>query len=268
MTASRLASPYLSLALAVLSLALGCGDDGGTDPDGAVLCTDDSMCDDGIFCNGAELCRPDAPGGSPTGCVAGTAVCASGERCEEASETCLPSCEVETDSDRDGADAIACGGDDCDDGDPNRYPGNPETCDLAGRDEDCDPTTLGPDIDTDGYVSTQCCNTQTDGSLLCGDDCNDATSGVNPGQVEACNRIDDNCNGSVDEDVQQRFYPDCDGDDFGAPGSTPMLACAAPVGDPEGCDTAGAGWADANTDCDDTDPTINPGATEICDGVD
>src|SRR5262245_33664340 len=50
-----------------------------------------------------------------------------------------------TDADADGHRAMACGGDDCDDADPLRYPGRTEVCDDAGHDDDCDPATLGPD---------------------------------------------------------------------------------------------------------------------------
>ena len=77
------------------------------------------------------------------------------------------------DSDGDGHRAASCGGDDCDDTDPHAYPGNPETCDAAGHDEDCDPATLGPDADHDGLPATTCCDTQPGGALLCGTDCDD-----------------------------------------------------------------------------------------------
>src|SRR5262249_32807725 len=46
-----------------------------------------------------------------------------------------------------------------------------EVCDPAGTDEDRDPSTLGPDLDGDGAPGVACCNRQTDGSLLCGTDC-------------------------------------------------------------------------------------------------
>jgi len=63
------------------------------------------------------------------------------------------------DRDGDGHRAIECGGDDCDDDDPGRYPGRPEVCDAAGHDEDCDPRTAGfKDDDGDGFVDAECRN--------------------------------------------------------------------------------------------------------------
>ena len=37
-------------------------------------------------------------------------------------------------------------------------------------------------------------------------DCDDPDAGVNPGATELCNRIDDNCNRSVDEGFDQDNY--------------------------------------------------------------
>lgn len=72
------------------------------------------------------------------------------------------------DHDGDGIKAIECGGYDCDDSDPRRYPGRPEVCDLTGHDEDCDPCTVAQslhvsqvdgDRDSDGFIDTRCFNT-------------------------------------------------------------------------------------------------------------
>jgi len=47
------------------------------------------------------------------------------------------------DADGDGHSSIACGGDDCDDDDANRFPGNLEICDGDHHDEDCDTMSFG-----------------------------------------------------------------------------------------------------------------------------
>lgn len=65
---------------------------------------------------------------------------------------------------------------------------------------------------------------------------------VHPGAAEVVNGVDDNCNGLTDEPAGP--CPDDDGDLYGAPGSAFCSRLA--------------------TDCDDTDPAVNPGAYEIC----
>lgn len=72
---------------------------------------------------------------------------------------------------------------------------------------------------------------------------------------EVCNDRDDDCDGRVDEIVVVH-YADVDGDEAGDP-ETEMESCDVPVG-----------RVTNGTDCDDNDSGVNPGATEVCDGVD
>ncbi|MCA9614926.1 MAG: hypothetical protein KC586_19350, partial [Myxococcales bacterium] len=174
-----------------LALLLACGDDSdGMAGDASGECTRDAECDDGLFCNGTERCEG-GDASTSARCVAGEPPCTG--RCDESRERCL-GCDV-PDADGDGQAAIECGGTDCDDGDPNRFVGNVETCDSVGRDEDCDPTTFGEDLDRDGFVDDRCCNVQAGGELLCGTDCDDLRDSVSPSSVDACNDRDDDCDG-------------------------------------------------------------------------
>ena len=122
------------------------------------VCVSDAGCDDGLWCNGEESCRDGR-------CEAGRDVCLATQRCDEDALTCRAMCFDAAgnprvpDADGDGVDAIRCGGADCDDTDPNRFPGNTEVCDEEGHDEDCNPLTVGTrDFDGDGYVDAACIN--------------------------------------------------------------------------------------------------------------
>jgi hypothetical protein len=142
-------------------------------------CTSDYDCSDGVFCNGIERCN----GASPGYCVAGTPPCSAGQRCDEDRDICETSC-VDPDHDGDGHRAVRCGGDDCDDRDPNRYPGRQEVCDSEGHDEDCDPMTFGHrDHDGDGEDDIRCVNREANGTLHRGTDYDDNNAAVRVGSM-------------------------------------------------------------------------------------
>ena len=176
------------LVTVLLFLLGACGDDVASMPmaDGAAVCASADDCDDGLFCNGDEVCDPGSAFASAQGCRAGTPPCA--DSCDEVADACVEVCQ---DADGDGHPDVACGGDDCDDTDPDRYPGNAEICDDDGHDEDCDPTTLGGDPDGDGYVGISCCNGER-----CGTDCGPMDPAVRPDTVDPCGEGDQDCDGT------------------------------------------------------------------------
>jgi len=93
----------------------------------------------------------------------------------------------------------ACGGDDCDDEDDARSPGNAEICDRDDVDENCDLTTFGHrDADGDGWPDARCCN-RGDRRDQCGNDCDDELAGMHPTAVEACDSVDNDCDGAADD---------------------------------------------------------------------
>src|SRR5262245_30320812 len=54
------------------------------------------------------------------------------------------------------------------------------------------------DTDSDGYVTCQGCDAP--GGTTCSE-CDVGNGDVNPGETETCNNVDDDCNGTVDDEV-------------------------------------------------------------------
>ncbi len=159
---------------------------------------------------------------------------------------------------------------DCDDADPSVSPAGTELCD--GRDNNCDgvadedsaadAAAWYADTDGDGFgdpaSAVVACATPV-GHVGGADDCDDLDAAVNPDAIELCNGIDDDCDGTADEDDAadaSTWYADTDADGFGDT-SVPAVACAAPTG-----------FVADGTDCDDASDAANPDEIEVCDGAD
>jgi hypothetical protein len=148
-------------------------------------------------------------------------------------------------------DQTAIGGD-CDDADPNTWPGAPEVCGDAER-QDC--SAFSPyDCDSDG----------ADGVAWGGDDCDDTDPAVHVGGTETCNGVDDDCDELLDgddPDVDPQSFPDwyldLDADGYGVNVLVAASTCTPPA------------FTASNTlDCDDTRALVSPEAAEACNGRD
>jgi hypothetical protein len=120
---------------------------------------------------------------------------------------CQPSVR---DCDGDGHNSTAHGGDDCDDNDRARFPGNIEVADTNGHDEDCDLRTFGDvDRDGDGEFDSRYFNRAPGARDIAsaGTDCDDTRRGVRASAQELPNRIDDDCNGTVDDLLGTWYTP-------------------------------------------------------------
>ena len=164
-------------------------------------------------------------------------------------------------------------GGDCDDYDRAVSPEGFEVCD--GIDDDCDGLVDSLDdslvdgtiwyVDVDGDHFGDPTNPVTAcehpaGTVEDEHDCDDADALVNPTAEEACDAVDNDCDGLTDDEEtdplfgQIRFYIDSDGDGLGS-GAATQDACVAPKG-----------WVLNDDDCDDGDASVLGPITWFYDG--
>lgn len=137
--------------------------------------------------------------------------------------------------------------------------------------DDCTEQTWYQDSDGDGFgnpsISQQSCS-QPSGYILDNTDFDDINASAYPNATELCNGIDDNGNGTIDENASGcgigevcengscvpavTYYRDSDDDNYGDMSDSIISGSTAP-----------AGYVVDNMDCDDSEATINPGADEI-----
>ena len=187
---------------------------------------------------------------------------------------------------------------DCNDSDPEIYPGAPE----IGTFPDCCDEVTGIDYDCDGEPVLCACNpfpSDEDGDGYdASTDCNDWDASIHPGAPEICgDGLDQDCDGvdamagdpacpvlpMTDEDGDGYTIDEGDCDDldptvhpgtFDECGDGVDVNCDGFEETPDACavvnpapDSDGDGYV-IGADCDDTDPSIHPGAEDICDGLD
>ncbi|MGB3076511.1 MAG: MopE-related protein [Chitinophagales bacterium] len=98
------------------------------------------------------------------------------------------------------------------------------------------------------------------GYVLSGGDCDDGNASINPSTAEVCgNGIDDNCNALIDDNCEDcTGYADNDNDSYGNDNDTIIAQyCIMP-----------AGYVLDNTDCNDSDASVHPGAIELLNNID
>lgn len=163
--------------------------------------------------------------------------------------------------------AGSCFQPDCNDADPDSFPGAEEVCD--GMDNDCDEgadedlggRNVGFDADGDSYADANlplewsCTFALDPGTAEVTTehpaDCDDTNANINPGVDEVCDTLDNDCDGDIDEEGEL-WYLDADNDSYGTM-DTVADTCLQP-----------AGYSASPWDCDDTNPSVRPSANELC----
>jgi hypothetical protein len=98
------------------------------------------------------------------------------------------------------------------------------------------------DLDNDGFTDLE--------------DCDDNNAAINPAADEICDGIDNNCNVDIDEGLLNIYFADLDFDGYGDPFNSMEM-----------CELT-QGFTEDNSDCDDGNSSIFPGASELCNDID
>ena len=201
-----------------------CGDGIDNNADGLIDCTDPACQFDLVACPGDH---PPAPGPE----ICGNGIDDNGDTYTDCDDsTC--------------ADDPAC---------PNGGGGGgggTTTAEICDNSLDDDGDMAADCADTDCATAPNCVDGNVDADddhfTVNNGDCDDADPTRNPGVTEICDGIDNNCDGNADGICQGDFKTDDDHDGY----CEDATACTDATQKPG--------------DCDDTNPSINPGATEFC----
>jgi hypothetical protein len=159
-------------------------------------------------------------------------------------------------------DHVATDDGDCNDENDQVHPTAEDICN--GVDDDCDDDidpgcscVNGATMDCySGTPSTEDVGLCQGGTATCTEGSWGSCAGEVTPQAEVCDGADNDCDGDNDEGVLNTYFEDSDGDTFGDASSTTQ-ACSVPQD-----------YVQNDDDCVDSEASINPGATEVCNGVD
>lgn len=128
-----------------------------------------------------------------------------------------------------------------------------ESCN--GADDDSD-GRIDEGIDG-GVLRRSCSNLCGEGEEVCSDGAF-VNCSAPQAEMERCDRLDNDCDGLIDEGVGETFFRDADSDGYGSPElALSVQACSKPDG-----------YSRRAEDCNDQNPEISPAGLEICDSVD
>ena len=135
-----------------------------------------------------------------------------------------------------------------------------DNCNLA-IDEGLTVNTFYVDADADNFGNADIfiisCLEIIAGYVFDSTDCNDTNNLIYPGAIEICDYLDNDCDGIIDDNLSYiHSFEDADSDNYGNI-DVDSLSCEIPDG-----------FVENDSDCDDTNPFIYPGAEEILNGLD